>query len=194
MLNFTNAGGSLSERLITVFVVVLIGAATYAGLQGSPQSYSYTTNYSQSSNSSTDNQAFPTPEPQSSESSPAASSSNSSAPTFDAHGKLEPTVPGGTQCSVGSLGDGSGYAQVAISGGATCDVAESVIKGASGSNGEGYASNGYTCAATKQGSGTKWSSYWNNNFYSYTCSKGSAQVAFNWQSKAQRNSSLGATN
>ena len=125
--------------------------------------------------------------PPSSTSTPLTSSTPSN--NFGSDGKLEPSVVGGTQCDLNTLPDGSTYAQVAILGGATCTVAESVIQGSSGNNGNNYSSNGYSCTATKQGSGTQWSSYWNNDFYSYNCSMGSAQVAFNWQSLAQSNAS-----
>jgi hypothetical protein len=94
--------------------------------------------------------------------------------TVGGPGALQPTPVGGTQCNVSN-----NYAQVAIGGGADCTTAESVIQSANGSD---YSADGYTCKATKEGSGTQWSDYWNNDFYAYTCANGSKQVAFNWQS------------
>jgi hypothetical protein len=88
-------------------------------------------------------------------------------------GTLVPTQPGAGEC-----GAGSNYAQIAISGGATCTTAESIVQAANGSN---FSSNGYSCTATKGGSNTSWASYWSGNtYYIYACSNGSSQVAFTW--------------
>ena len=114
-----------------------------------------------------------------------SSQSSPAADTFDSKGKLQPSVVGGTQCSAGPLSDNSSYGQVAIAKGADCTTAEAVIDAAAGKNGQGYTAAGYTCTPTKQGPGTEWSDYWNDDFYSYTCSKGGDQIAFNWQSEAQ---------
>lgn len=111
--------------------------------------------------------------------------SNNSSNNFGPNGKLEPSVVGGTQCDIPTLSDGSTTGQVAITGSATCDEAEANIQSATGKNGGSYTANGYICTSTKQGSNTQWSSYWNNNFYSYNCTSGSKQVAFNLQTKAQ---------
>jgi hypothetical protein len=102
---------------------------------------------------------------------------------------LQPTPIGGTQCDNPTLSDGSTTGQMAISGGATCTVADAVVMAANNKNGANYSSNGYTCTGTKQGSNTQWSSYWNNAFYTYTCSNGSSQVAFNLQTTAQSTAS-----
>lgn len=105
------------------------------------------------------------------------------------HGKLEPSVVGGTQCDIPTLSDGSTTGQVALAGGATCDEAEADIQAATGHNGWGYkAPGGYTCTSIKQGADTQWSSYWNNDFYSYNCTAGSKQVAFNLQTRTQSQS------
>lgn len=119
------------------------------------------------------------------------SGTSSSTPSnnFGPNGKLEPSVVGGTQCSIPKLSDGSVTGQVAITGGATCDEAEANIQSATGKNGGNYTANGYSCTSTKQGSGTQWSDYWSNNFYSYNCSAGSKQTAFNLQTTAQSPSS-----
>jgi hypothetical protein len=93
--------------------------------------------------------------------------------TIGGPGALQPTLPGDGQC-----GASTNYAQIAISGGATCTTAEVVAAAANGSN---FSSNSYSCSATKEGSNTQWSSYWSGNFYAYTCSNGSNQIAFNWQ-------------
>jgi len=93
--------------------------------------------------------------------------------TIGGPGALQPTLPGDGQC-----GAAANYAQIAISGAATCTTAEAVVQAANGSN---FSSNGYSCSATKEGSNTQWSSYWSGNFYAYTCSNGSNQIAFNWQ-------------
>jgi hypothetical protein len=113
------------------------------------------------------------------------SGSSASSNNFGSSGKLEPSVVGGTQCDIPTLSDGSTTGQAAITGGATCDEAEVNIQSATGKNGGNYTANGYTCTSTKQGSGTQWSDYWNNNFYSYNCTSGSKQTAFNLQTKAQ---------
>jgi|GEM_PF-3443894 len=97
--------------------------------------------------------------------------------------KLQPTEVGGAQCDVGG-----NYGQVAISGGASCTAAEAVIQDATVPNGAFYKSNGYSCTATKQGSNTQWSSYYNGTFYSYSCADGSSQIAFNWQPASADNS------
>ena len=118
------------------------------------------------------------------------SSSSSSGNNFGSNGKLEPSVVGGTQCDIPTLSDGSTTGQVALTGGATCDEAEANIQSATGKNGGNYtASGGYTCTSTKQGAGTQWSDYWNNDFYSYNCTSGSKQVAFDLQTTAQSKSS-----
>jgi len=119
------------------------------------------------------------------------SQSYSSTPSnnFGSNGKLEPSVVGGTQCDIPTLGDGSTTGQVALTGGATCDEAEANIQSANGKNGGNYTANGYTCTSTSQGANTQWSSYWNNDFYSYNCTSGSKQVAFNLQTVAQSNES-----
>jgi hypothetical protein len=93
--------------------------------------------------------------------------------TIGGPGALQPTLPGGGQC-----GASTNYAQIAISGGATCTTAEAVVQAANGSN---FSSNGYSCSVTKEGSNTQWSSYWSGTFYAYTCSNSSNQIAFNWQ-------------
>ena len=113
---------------------------------------------------------------------------NSSENKFDSNGRLLPSVVGGTQCDISTLNDNSSFAQVEVTGNADCTIAETVIADSSGKNGGNYKSNGYSCDATKQGAGTQWSSYWNDNFYSYNCTKGTDQIAFNWQSQAQSNS------
>jgi len=109
--------------------------------------------------------------------------------TFDKNGKLEPSVIGGTQCDNPTLNDGALTGQMAVSGGATCTEADAAILATNNIEGTNYSSNGYSCTATKQGSNTQWSSYWNNNFYSYSCASGSKQLAFNIQTKAQSLSS-----
>jgi len=93
--------------------------------------------------------------------------------TIGGAGALQPTLPGYGQC-----GAAAKYAQIAVSGGATCATAESVVAAANGSD---FSSNGYSCKATQEGSNTQWSSYWNGNFYAYTCANGGSQIAFNWQ-------------
>ena len=101
--------------------------------------------------------------------------------------RLQPTAVGGAQCSIGD-----NYAQVAISGGATCTNAAAVIQDATQANGKNYKSNGYSCTATKQGSNTQWSSYYTGTFYSYSCADGGNQVAFNWQPLSADNSGGGS--
>jgi hypothetical protein len=115
----------------------------------------------------------------SNESTPSSSSTPSTpANSTNSQGQLQPTEPGDGECGAGAT-----YGQIAISGNATCTVAESIVQGAASAAGAAYKSNGYSCTATKEGSGTEWSSYWSDNtFYLYTCSNGSDQVAFNWQS------------
>ena len=102
------------------------------------------------------------------------SSSSTSTVTVGGSGALQPTLPGAGQC-----GAAANSAQIAISGGATCTTAEAVVAAANGSD---FSSNGYSCKSTREGSNTQWSSYWNGDFYAYTCSSGSNQIAFNWQS------------
>lgn len=114
-----------------------------------------------------------------SSSSPSPSSSTPTV-TVGGSGALQPTLPGDGEC-----GAAANYAQIAISGGATCTTAESVVAAATGSN---FSSNGYSCTATKEGSNTQWSSYWEGDFYAYTCADGSSQIAFNWQSPTATNS------
>jgi hypothetical protein len=101
------------------------------------------------------------------------SSSSTQTVTIGGPGALQPTLPGGGECNAGS-----NYAQIAISSGASCTIAESVIQSANGSN---FSSNGYTCSGTKEGSNTQWSSYWKDNLVAYTCSSGNNQIAFTWQ-------------
>lgn len=122
-----------------------------------------------------------------------ANPNNSSSNTFGSNGELEPTPIGGTQCDNPTLSDGSTTGQMAVSGGATCTDADSVIQGANGKNGANYSSGGYNCTGTRQGSNTQWSSYWNNNFYTYSCADGSSQVAFNLQTSAQSNTPAAVT-
>ena len=116
-------------------------------------------------------------------------SPSTSGNTFGSNGKLEPTAIGGTQCDNPALSDGSTTGQMAVSGGATCSDADSVIQGANGKNGANYSGDGYSCTGTKQGSSTQWSSYWNDDFYTYSCADGSKQAAFNLQTTAQSNTS-----
>ncbi len=110
-----------------------------------------------------------------SDSSPSTSTPTATV-TIGGPGALQPTLPGAGQC-----GASTNYAQIAISGGATCTTAEEVVAAANGSN---FSSNGYTCSVTKEGSGNQWSSYWSGTFYAYTCADGSSQIAFNWQSSS----------
>ena len=112
---------------------------------------------------------------------------NKNSPGYVAKGQsqLQPTLPGDTQCGVGAE-----YAQVAVSGGADCNTANTVAGAAKGTN---YTSNGYSCTATKQGSNTKWSSFWSGTFYSYYCSDGSKQIAFNWQSTSVQSTNTNTT-
>lgn len=124
------------------------------------------------------------------------SSSSSSTPSnnFGSNGKLEPSVVGGTQCDIPTLSDGSTTGQAALTGGATCDDSDANIQGATGKAGGNYTANGFTCTSTKQGSNTQWSSYWDDNFYSYNCTSGSKQTAFNLQTEAQSRSSSATSN
>ncbi|MFI5270814.1 MAG: hypothetical protein ACHQT9_02095 [Candidatus Saccharimonadales bacterium] len=122
------------------------------------------------------------------------STSSTPANTFTPSGKLQPSAIGGTQCDNPSTSDGATTGQMAVSGGATCAEADAVIQDANNKEGTNYSSNGYTCTATKQGSNTQWSSYWNNNFYTYSCASGSKQLAFNIQTTAQGNSGSTTTN
>jgi hypothetical protein len=108
---------------------------------------------------------------------------------FGSNGKLEPSVVGGTQCDIPTLDDGSSTGQVALAGGATCDEAEASIQSANGKKGGNYTANGYACTSTKQGASTQWSDYWDNNFFSYNCTSGSKQTAFNLQTADQGQSS-----
>ncbi|HUC87009.1 MAG TPA: hypothetical protein VMR75_01610 [Candidatus Saccharimonadales bacterium] len=109
------------------------------------------------------------------------------------NGKLEPTAIGGTQCDNPTLPDGSTTGQMAVSGGATCSDADSVIQGGNDKNGANYSADGYNCTGTQQGSNTQWSSYWNNDFYTYSCANGSKQAAFNLQTPAQNSASSTTT-
>lgn len=101
------------------------------------------------------------------------STDNSAAASGGSSSTLQPTLPGQGQCNASK-----NYAQIAISGNATCTIAESIVSAANGSN---YSSNGYSCTATLGGSNTEWSSYWKGSYYIYSCSNGNDQVAFNWQ-------------
>jgi hypothetical protein len=101
---------------------------------------------------------------------------------FSSKGDLEPTDVGKTQCTA-SLSNAGNYAQVALSGGSTCGDVNTILNSTAISNGSSFIANNYKCTLIKNGTGLKyatdWQSYWHGTFYSYTCSNGSKQIAFN---------------
>ena len=94
--------------------------------------------------------------------------------------KLMPTNLGHGQCQASALSDGSTYAQVAISGGATCQQAAKVASAAAAAGGSGDSADGFSCSATKEGKGSRWAGAWSGTYYAYSCADGNKQVAFNW--------------
>ena len=103
-----------------------------------------------------------------------------SASGVQSHGsQLKPSPVGEGQCSYYPWSTGAAAAQVAESG-TTCTVAEKVIMGSESARGAAYHADGFTCASTKEGTGSTWASAWGGTYYAYDCVDGSEQVAFNW--------------
>jgi hypothetical protein len=100
-------------------------------------------------------------------------------PSTPTGGTLKPAPVGSGQCPAQAYSDGSVTAQIAVSN-ATCTTALMVEAGADTARGAPYSSDGFSCAATTEGSGSPWSSAWGGTYYAYSCADGSAQVAFNW--------------
>jgi hypothetical protein len=96
-------------------------------------------------------------------------------------GQLKPSPVGEGQCYYHQFSNSAAAAQIAESD-TTCPVAEKVVLGSESARGSPYQADGFTCAATKEGTGSTWASAWGGTYYAYGCAKGSEQVAFNWGS------------
>lgn len=94
-------------------------------------------------------------------------------------GPLRPSALGAGQCYYSSFPDHSVDAQIAVSG-TSCSVESSVEKASDVARGTSYTADGFTCVATREGSGSEWAAAWGGTYYAYSCRHGSEQVAFNW--------------
>lgn len=106
----------------------------------------------------------------------AAACGGSSHPTAS---HLPPAPLGHAQCHATRLVDHSVLAQIATAH-TNCLVADVIALGADKAAGRSYATDGFSCRATIEGSGSTWRSAWTGTYYSYDCAEGAAQVAFNW--------------
>ena len=98
-------------------------------------------------------------------------SSTTTGPSSNSSGVLQPAALGEGQCDEGSAGDGTTYAQIAVSG-TTCDEAAKVGPASGGATGGAYSIDGFSCTGTKEGSNSPWASAWGGTFYAYSCKDG----------------------
>jgi hypothetical protein len=93
---------------------------------------------------------------------------------------LAPAPVGSGQCQAAKFPDLSVFAQIAISGGTTCAVLDSVAYGSDAAKGAAYSRSGFSCTATTEGAGSKWAAAWTGTYYAYACVSGAKELAFNW--------------
>lgn len=116
----------------------------------------------------------------------APSASVESSNVFTTSGLLEPSDINHNECTGLYSPPYTLWNNNAVSDGATCTDAQNVLAGATTNvNGGDYSADGYKCTSDKNGVGYKNAARWpleiTGTFYSYSCSNGNKQVAFNWQ-------------
>ncbi len=105
---------------------------------------------------------------------------NRASTTPSSPGGLQPSSVGGGECQAKKFPDQSVFAQIAIAGGVSCTVLESVAYGSDAARGAAYSRAGFSCAATAEGPGSTWASAWTGTYYAYSCANAALRLAFNW--------------
>jgi hypothetical protein len=101
-------------------------------------------------------------------------------PTFGAGHRLLPSPLGHGQCQAVEFSDRSVQGQIAVYD-TNCNVTTGVLgPAADRARGGSFSVAGFTCTATKEGTGSAWASAWGSDYYAYNCTDGAAQSAFNW--------------